>query len=429
VRALQSDLTGEPTTTSMSRTGSGPARVVTLCKNLGMPKVRWLNATVVGIGIASLFSDLSHETVTSLLPGLLASMGVAAAALGSIEGVADGVSTVAKLYGGWLADRVIRRKPLCASGYGLMGAATALIAAAWTWPMVFAGRCLSWAARGIRTPARKSLLADAVTPETYGRAFGLERTMDTLGAVCAPIAAAVLLRGGFNSRQLLWISTIPALLATAAIGGLVKETPHRVAVPRPFFESFIALPRRFKMFLRWVGLFGAGDFAHSLMILYAVTVLAPRFGAGQAAAYGVGLYAVHNVFYAAVSYPTGILADHLNKRSLLATGYALGAVTSFLLAAGVSSLPMLVLTFALAGAYVGTEETLEDTISAEMLSASMRGSGFGLLALVNGLGDLLSSVAVGWVWAARGRFLAFGLAGCLMGAGALAVWATRHADA
>src|SRR5512139_2913966 len=142
----------------------------------------WLNATVFGIGLASLASDLSHEAVTSVLPGFLASMGVAAAALGTIEGVADGLSTLAKLYGGWWADRLHRRKTLCASGYGFMALATVLIAIAKSWLVVLVGRGLAWVARGIRTPARKSLLAEAATPETYGRAFGFERMMDTLGA-------------------------------------------------------------------------------------------------------------------------------------------------------------------------------------------------------------------------------------------------------
>ena len=132
--------------------------------------------------MASMFSDLSHEAVTAVLPALLASMGVAAAALGTIEGVADGLSSAAKLYGGWWADRLRHRKPLCAVGYGAMAFATAIIASAIVWPAVLVGRGLAWVARGLRTPARKALLAEAVTPQTYGRAFGFERTMDTLGA-------------------------------------------------------------------------------------------------------------------------------------------------------------------------------------------------------------------------------------------------------
>lgn len=387
---------------------------------------RWLTSTVFGIGMASLFSDLSHETVTSLLPALLASMGVAAGALGTIEGVADGLSSVAKLYGGWWTDRLERRKPLCAAGYGVMALATGIIAAATVWPLVLIGRGLAWVARGLRTPARKALLAEAVTPETYGRAFGFERTMDTLGAVIAPLAALGLLSLGLSHRQVLWISVIPALLAVAAIVFLVKETANRTPSPHPFLASLRGLPKRFTRFLSGVGLFGAGDFAHSLMILYAVTALTPRFGAAGAATASVGLYALHNVVYAGISYPAGVLADRMNKRLLLALGYGLGAVTALLLALGISSLPLLALAFVLGGAYVGIEETLEDSLAAELLPGTLRGTGFGAMAVVNGLGDFVSSLGVGWLWAAFGSAAGFGIALALMSAGALIVWATRN---
>lgn len=119
-----------------------------ITNHLRLNRTRWLTSTVFGIGMASLFSDLSHETVTSVLPTLLASMGVAAGALGTIEGVADGLSSAAKLYGGWWADRLERRKPLCAFGYGAMALATAIIAAATVWPLVLVGRGLAWVARG-----------------------------------------------------------------------------------------------------------------------------------------------------------------------------------------------------------------------------------------------------------------------------------------
>jgi sugar phosphate permease len=206
---------------------------------------RWLTSTVFGIRMASLFSDLSHETVTSVLPALLASIGVAAGVLGAIEGVADGLSSVAKLYGGWWTDRLERRKPLCAFGYGVMALATGIIATATAWPQILVGRGLAWVARGLRTPARKALLAEAVTPQAYGRAFGFEPTMDTLGAVIAPLFSLGLLSLGLLHRQLLWLSVIPALLAVAAIVFLVKETADRTPSPHPFLASLSGLPKRF----------------------------------------------------------------------------------------------------------------------------------------------------------------------------------------
>ena len=385
------------------------------------PVTRWLSSTVFGIGMASLFSDLSHETATSLMPALLASMGAAAAALGTIEAVSDGFSSIAKLYGGWWTDRLHRRKPLCAAGYGVMAGAAALIASAASWPMVLVGRSLAWVARGARTPARKALLAEAVTPETYGRAFGFERTMDTLGAVIAPLATLGLLRMGLTQRQALWLSVIPALLAVTAILFFVHEAASRTVNLHPLIASLRNLPSRFLLFLRGVGAFGAGDFAHSLMILYAATVLRPAYGAAASATTAVGLYAIHNVVYAAISYPAGILADRMNKWVLLGIGYGCGAATALLLAFNISSLPMLVLAFCLAGAYVGIEETLEDSLAAQLLPSHQHGTGFGSMAVVNGMGDFISSLTVGWLWTVYGPGAGFGFAFLLMVIGAILI--------
>jgi MFS family permease len=380
---------------------------------------RWLNRTVIGIGLASLFSDLSHEVVTSLLPALLASMGAAAGALGTIEGFADGLSSVAKLYGGWLADRLPRRKPLCAGGYAAMAAAPLIIAAAAAWPVVLAGRVLAWISRGLRTPARKALLADAVPREAYGRAFGLERAMDTCGAILAPLLVVVLLKVGWSQRTLLILSALPALVPVLAIGLLVREREGRTAVRRPFLHTFKGLGRRFNEFLGAVGLFGLGDFADTFFILYAVTTLSPSMGMAQATSVSVGLYALHNVLYASCSYMGGWLSDRANRFVVLVFGYAAAALAALCIVASVSSLAGLALMFALAGTGVGLYEAVQDAVGADLLASELRGSGFGALAAVTGVGDWLSSLAVGWVWAVWGAPVAGAYAMAFMLAGAL----------
>src|SRR6266581_5440230 len=147
---------------------------------------RWLNRTVLGIGLASLFSDWSHEMATTVMPTLLATMGVAAAWLGLIEGVSDGLSSFAKMGSGYYTDKVRRRKPIAIAGYVVTAAGTASIGlASAAWHVLIARAC-AWLGRGVRTPVRKALLAGAVSKETYGRAFGFERMMDTLGAIVGP---------------------------------------------------------------------------------------------------------------------------------------------------------------------------------------------------------------------------------------------------
>jgi MFS family permease len=189
----------------------------------------WLNRTTLGISLASLLSDVSHELATAVLPAFLVNLGAGPAALGWIEGSADGLSAVAKLWGGVAADRVRRRKPLASIGYLVTAVGTAgigLCASAW---QVLVCRVVAWIGRGSRSPARDVLMAEGSSPEAHGRAFGMERAGDAAGAVLGPLLAMFLLARGVEPRHLMLVSLAPGLLAFLAIAWLVVERPH---VPR-----------------------------------------------------------------------------------------------------------------------------------------------------------------------------------------------------
>ncbi|MHB8521446.1 MAG: MFS transporter [Limisphaerales bacterium] len=383
----------------------------------------WLNRTVLGIGLASLFSDWSHEMATTVLPAFLATMGVAAAWLGLIEGLSDGLSSVAKLGSGYYTDRLQRRKPIAVIGYLVTGLGTAsfgLASAAWH---VLVGRSCAWLGRGVRTPVRKALLAAAVTRATYGRAFGFERMMDTLGAIVGPATAYLLLQALPNNYPALFAWTlVPSMVAAALITFLVVEKARSPVPHISFGERLRLLPARYRTFLVAVGLFGAGDFAHTLLILLATQKLAPTFGATKAAGMAVALYILHNVFYAAFAFLAGWLADHFRKPLVLATGYALAALMAVLIMVAPMTLWTLGIVFVFGGIYVAIEETLEDSLCAELVTEEQHGMAFGVLATVNGVGDFLSSVIVGVLWSSVGSAVAFGYSAVLFVAGALLVW-------
>src|SRR6266568_6741892 len=245
---------------------------------------RWLNRTVLGIGLASLFSDWSHEIATTVMPAFLATMGVAAAWLGLIEGVSDGLSSFAKMASGFYTDRFTRRKPIAVSGYVITALGTAAFGLATSAWHVLLARAGAWLGRGVRTPVRKALLAGAVSKETYGRAFGFERMMDTLGAIVGPASAFVLLQAVNHSYPALFALTlIPGLGAAALIAFLVKEKKRAPVSHISFGERLRLLPKVYRRFLVAVGLFGAGDFAHTLLILLATQKLTPALGAARAA--------------------------------------------------------------------------------------------------------------------------------------------------
>src|SRR5713101_3653691 len=154
---------------------------------------QWLNRNVIGMGFTSLLSDAGHESATAVLPAFLSIIGASPIALGVIEGMADAVASFVKLGAGWYSDRVGQRKPVAVAGYFLTGVAKALFAFAWIWPLVLVGRVLGWFGRGIRGPLRDAMLAESVSPEDTGKAFGFHRAGDTLGAILGPLLAVLII--------------------------------------------------------------------------------------------------------------------------------------------------------------------------------------------------------------------------------------------
>jgi MFS family permease len=355
--------------------------------------IAWLNSSIWGMALASFFSDAGHEAATAILPLFLTSIGAPAAALGAIEGIADAVSSFVKLGSGWFSDRIGRRKPIAVFGYLLTGLTTGLFALATSWPHVLLARAAGWFGRGIRGPVRDAMLAEASPAEARGRAFGFHRAGDTLGAIAGPLLALSLIGLLTNRetdatvyRQIFWITLIPGLLSTLSFAFLVKERA-RAATSANLFLTIRNLPARFKLFLIGVGIFGIGDFAHSLLTLRAAQMLSPVLGAARGGQAAVGLYVLHNVLYATMSYPIGALADRIGKRKLLALGYGIAALMGIGWMVSFPSVWYLSLLFALGGTFIATEDALEGALAADLLPEDVRGAGYGVLATVNGLGD------------------------------------------
>ncbi len=387
----------------------------------------WLNRTVLGVGVTSLFSDWSHETATAVLPAFLASIGAGPGWLGAIEGIADGLSSFSKLAAGHYTDRLKHRKPLAVFGYAFTALATASFAFATHAYHVLIGRAAAWFGRGVRSPARKALLAADVPPYAYGRAFGLERLMDTVGAIAGPLTALWLLEKTGHSFQKVFLWTLlPGLIAVASFWLLVRERPIDARPQQSFLGGLRNLPFPFRRLLLGVGVFGAGDFSHSMLILYASRMLAPGHGLARAASLAVALYTLHNVFYAGSAYASGWLSDRVPQRKVvLASGYALAGVTAILLCTATHSLWLLAVIFVLGGLYIGTEEALEDSLAAELVPKEQHGMAFGTLAAVNAVGDFVSSLLVGFLWSAFSVQAAFAASALLFFAGALLILRLR----
>jgi MFS family permease len=284
-----------------------------------------LNRGVGGIGAASFFSDVGHEIPTALLPSFLTStLGASASALGLIEGISDGLAGGARIVGGALADDPERRRAVAVGGYTTTAALGALVGAASSVAQVAVLRAGSWLPRGLRVPARNALLADLAPPEVYGRAYGFERTMDNLGAIVGPLLA-LLLVSLVGTREAIYLSIIPGLLAALAIVYAIrntktvkrtKRTPIRIRI-RPVLQG------RLRPLMGGITAFEVGNVAATLLILRATDLLEPGRSHDGAVQLAIALYIADNVAATLSSYPAGHVSDRIVATRAMLLGVAL----------------------------------------------------------------------------------------------------------
>ncbi|MDQ6898977.1 MAG: MFS transporter [Candidatus Dormibacteraeota bacterium] len=369
----------------------------------------WLTPGVFGIGLASFLADAGHEVPTALLPSFLtATLGAPAAALGVIEGLADGAAGGARLLGGALADDPQRRRRTAAGGYigtAVLAALIGLTGAVWQAALL---RIAAWTTRGLRVPPRNALLADLTEPATYGRAYGFERAMDNLGAIAGPLLA-LLLVVLVGARGAMLLSVVPGLLAAGAIVYAIRQIPRPKTRERQPLRLQLrpVLRGRLGRLMVGVGAFELGHAAATLLILRATTVLAPSSGQELAVRLALVLYIGYNAVATVVSVPAGRAGDRWGAPPVLLVG-VIAFLFAYLGFAVASGLALLAVAFLFAGAGIGLVETAENAAVAALAPAHMRGSAFGVLAATQGFGQLVASAVAGLLWTAVSPVVAFG---------------------
>jgi MFS family permease len=388
---------------------------------------RWLTPGVRGIGGASLLADVGHEIPTSLLPSLLTStLGAPAAALGLIEGVADGLAGAARFGGGVLADDPQRRRAIAVGGYGTTAVLSGLIGVATSVWQVAVLRSAAWFARGLRVPARNALLADVVPAAAYGRAYGFERAMDNLGAILGPLLGIALVAAA-GVRGAILLSIIPGLLAVGAIVYAIRAAKlPKVGERQPIRIQFRPVVKgRLGRLLVAVSAFELGNIAATLLILRATELLTPSHGPDSAAQLALALYTAYNVAASLISVPAGHHGDRRSPVHVLVGGTAAFAIAYLVLALSGANLPILAIGFILAGIGIGCVETAEHAAVAHLAPEGLRGSAFGLLATVQSLGNFSASALAGLLWTLASPTAAFIYAASWMLLALIAFVATR----
>lgn len=380
----------------------------------------WLQRNVIGFGLTSFFNDFSHEMTTALLPTLVAQLVGAMhvpLALGLISGISNAAASLIKVWSGIITDRVTYYKNLLLIGYGVTPLFVGLIGTATAVWQVLIYKTLAWLGRGFREPMRDAWIAQTVAPSWYGHAFGFVRAFDTLGAIAGPVVVFYALPW-YEVRTIFYISFIPGVLSVLALLLVTREDTTAVSLrsaATSWQMQFSALPRNFISFVVIMFVFGCGNFNKTLIIYRAQELFAGEASSSiVATGWAILLYAMFNVIRAMSEYVLGVLGDAVSKRYLLALfGFGLFGVASLLMIFSSASVGMWVLIFVAAGVSTGAVTSLEKSYAAELLPDGVRGTGFGVLQMIDGVGDLVSSLMVGIIWSSFAPVYGFAYAAVL----------------
>jgi len=350
---------------------------------------------VVALGSVSFLADVAGDMIAPILPlYLTATLGAPPTAVGLVEGSAELAASLFRAVGGWWSDRAGKRKPTVILGYSLSALAKPALALTVSWPGVLAARFLDRTGKGLRGTARDALIASSVEKESWGRAFGLHRAMDTAGAVTGPLVGLWLMEGfGFTHRRVFMAASVPALLSVAVLLLFVREARAGEPVPAVVAPPPVERPPlspAFWKFLGIYGLFALGNSSDSFLLLKARA-------SGLTEERVILAYVLFNLVNAALAPSIGRRADRVGRRRTVATGFGVYALcyAGFAVAGPAAQWPL----FALYGLHAALVEGSFRAVVSQFSDEANRGTAHGVFQSVAGVLAFTASVLAGELWA------------------------------
>jgi MFS family permease len=351
---------------------------------------------VVALGFVSFFTDFSTEMILGILPlFIVTNLGATKEILGGIEGSAELVSYAFRMVSGALSDKLRKRKIFVLVGYGLSTISKPFFAISTGWFDAFLVRAGDRIGKGLRTAPRDALIADSIPESVSGKAFGIHRTIDQMGAIVGPVAAFALLQV-IDIHGVFIVSLIPGAIAVIILIFVVKE----VAIKRlsnikstmlANVGNVLKANRPFAVLLIISGIFSLGAFNYSFILL-------------RASELGVDkniiplVYAVINVSHTVIGIPSGLLADRIGKEKVLIIGFAVFVVSAVLMVLFIGNSLYAYILAAVFGVYVGISETLQRAVIPRYISSELRGTAYGIYNVIIGTGFFASNVMFGFLW-------------------------------
>ncbi len=364
---------------------------------------------IYAFGLTSFFNDTATEMAYWVLPAFLVSLGAGPAQLGLIEGVAESVASFAKLFSGYLTDRIDRRKPIVVAGYFAANAVKPLLAIVTAWWHILLIRFTDRLAKGVRGAPRDVMVAESVGKNRLGSAYGLIQSMDSAGAIAGPLIALVLL-ARFGVRTIFLAAAIPGALAVLVALLGIHETKRsqsidndvkssKPATSTPVAAAGNGLSAAFYLVLFSVTLFSLGNSSDMFLVMRAQNV-----GIRVALAPLLGL--VFNITYTLGSWPAGWFSDRFSRRWIAAAGYFIFAAVYYVFGRAPSTLAIWI-TMAVYGLYYALTQPVLKALVVETVGQEVRGRALGLYFFVTSVATLAASLITGELWKHYGASMPF----------------------
>ncbi|MEQ8236674.1 MAG: MFS transporter [Syntrophomonadaceae bacterium] len=363
-------------------------------------------SNIVLLGLVSMFVDMSSEMVYPLIPLYLTSvLGATPAILGVIEGIAESLASLLKVFSGYIADQYRNKKQLTLWGYSAAVVYKVILLIAGSWSGVLAARVIDRIGKGIRTAPRDALIAESCQAENLGGSFGLHKMLDMLGSALGILIAYFLVVSNFFSfRGVFIVSIIPAVLGVMVLL-LVREKKDGGSNHTKIDFNFRQLDWRFKAFLAIACIFTLGNSSNAFLLLKAQT-------AGYNAQTVILLYFAYNLVASILAWPSGKLSDRIGRRALLVAGYTLFGLVYIGFALSTSSAAFLLL-FIVYGAYTAFTSGVERALITELAPPNLKGTLLGMHATLVGIALLPASILAGVLWDVFGAAAPFWFGGGL----------------
>ena len=359
---------------------------------------------IIFLGLVSFFTDLSTEMVYPLIPlYLTTAFGATPALVGIIEGIAESVASLLKVFSGYITDRFQKKKVIAFAGYapGVLYKLALLFAGSWVG--VLGARVLDRIGKGIRTAPRDVLVSESADKNNMGKAFGIHKALDMSGAALGILITYFILRGtkgGFDNKRMFLLSIIPAAIGLCMFFFVKEKKELRLEKRRePFWKNIRKIDSQLRLYLVVVFLFTLGNSSNAFIILKANAV-------GFNAMSVILLYFIYNMTASILSIPFGKLSDRIGRKKLLVPGY-LAFACCYLGFAFAANQWMMVVTFVIYGAYTAMIAGVERAFVAEISPPELKGTMLGVHSTVAGIALLPASIIAGLLWDAFGAVAPF----------------------